>query len=242
MCTVRGVARDDRVILAPKERRPRPLVPLLRPRESPYYANIDRSGLCVSVKKGGGGTLASLCAFASRRGWPRRTASSARRSGACKEGAQRGALLGRKHKRRWSAQSRSADEGEVLVSEQRVRLPPPEGINKIQAVGQVIRLTLLLPQWQKKGDLVILGTRTLLLRISTSRSTLQARAASWWHDPSRRGFAGRCRSAPKIASGCACRRSRYPRLAEQGVEEGLSARSASRWQSSWRFPPARGSQ
>ena len=38
---VHGVARDDRVVLAPKEWRVRPLVLLLRPRESSCYADIS---------------------------------------------------------------------------------------------------------------------------------------------------------------------------------------------------------
>ena len=62
---VHGVARDDRVILAPKEWRASPLVLLLRPRES-LYADIDTSApLCVNLKRGGegGGTLASVVCF-----------------------------------------------------------------------------------------------------------------------------------------------------------------------------------
>ena len=49
MFIVHGVARDDRVILAPKERRARPLVLLLRPRES-RYADISAT-LCESQNK-----------------------------------------------------------------------------------------------------------------------------------------------------------------------------------------------
>ena len=49
MFIVHGVARDDRVILAPNERRARPLVLLLRPRES-RYADISTT-LCESQNR-----------------------------------------------------------------------------------------------------------------------------------------------------------------------------------------------
>ena len=50
MFMVHGVARDDRVVLAPEEWRALPLVLLLRPRESSCYADISTT-LCESQKR-----------------------------------------------------------------------------------------------------------------------------------------------------------------------------------------------